>query len=87
MSLAEFPPLIGPDGALLLKPTQVLSQEDANVLRATERLLRRLRLRFAIHCDRCYEQWNFADGCKGADESNERTYVLECRCTRRVAQG
>ena len=87
MNLPEFPALIGPDGALLIKPTQVLSAEDAQVLRATERLLKRLRLRFSIHCDACYEDFNFADGCKGADETNERTYVLECRCCRRVAQG
>lgn len=65
------------DGALLNRPSEVLSPTEAQLLRAAARLLRARRFRMLVRCDACFEAGR-ADGMRG--EINARHISLECRC-------
>lgn len=65
------------DGALLNRPTEGLSVEDARSIRAAAKALRNRRFRMLVRCDACFEAGR-ADGMRG--EINRTQIHLECRC-------
>jgi len=65
------------DGALLARPTEMLSETDARHIRAAARALRQRRFRMIVRCDACFEGGR-ADGMRG--EIARRGIELECRC-------
>jgi hypothetical protein len=62
----------------------LLSDEDAEMLRAYKVFLKSYRLREALYCDSCWDGTK-EDGCKAFVTSNE--ILIKCRCTTRVYQG
>ena len=66
------------DGALLNRPTEVLSAEDARMIRAAAKALRKRRFRMLIRCDACFEDHRQQDGMRG--EITRSHIALECRC-------
>jgi hypothetical protein len=65
------------EGALLQRPTESLSVQDAQQIRAAAKALRNRRFRMLIRCDACFEAGR-ADGMRG--EINRMHIHLECRC-------
>ncbi|HEY3220327.1 MAG TPA: hypothetical protein VGJ80_06325 [Gemmatimonadales bacterium] len=47
--------LIGPDGSVLNKPTTLLSDDDARLLRTYKKFLQRMGWREATYCNACFE--------------------------------
>jgi hypothetical protein len=69
--------IIDADGALLNRPVEALTPDEAQLLRAAARLLRARRFRMTVRCDACFEGGR-GDGMRG--EINPRAITLECRC-------
>lgn len=65
------------EGGLLKKTTEVLSADDARVIRAAAKALRQRRFRMLIRCDACFEERR-QDGMRG--EITRSHIALECRC-------
>lgn len=65
------------EGALLNRPVEMLSEDDARMIRKAARALRGRRFRMTIRCDACFEGGR-GDGMRG--EINRRSINLECRC-------
>ena len=80
--------IIAPDGSVAHRPTIEFSPQDAQIIRAYERLLKRHGLRrpdgVGVYCNQCFEQ-NRQDGTRYFVEP-ERVWI-ECRCRVRVFHG
>lgn len=76
--------IVGPDGELLTKPTTVLTQEDADLLRKYKKFLDARGLREALYCKACWDG-DRHDGCKAFVTDSQ--IAIECRCSLRFYQG
>ena len=68
--------IVGPDGTPLIKPTVILSAEDAALLRQYKKFLHRYALRSATYCNHCFEG-NLNDGMRAFVRDDQ--ILLECR--------
>lgn len=76
--------LVAPDGTVLNRPTQVLSDADATLLRAYKKLLMKLNLREALYCNDCWSG-DREDGCKAYVQDGQ--IGILCRCKQRIHLG
>lgn len=76
--------LVGPNGELLSKPTEILTTEEAELLRKYKKFLSRHGYREALYCDKCWGG-NREDGCK-AFVTGQQIGIL-CRCRMTFFQG
>ena len=81
-------PILMPDGSVPFKVTVYLSPEEAAIIRAYERWLKKARLQrpegVGVYCAACFEA-NRRDGTKYFVEPER--ILIECRCTTRIFQG
>jgi hypothetical protein len=76
--------IVNPDGTVANRPTVLLTQEEAELLRRYKQFLRKRGLREALYCQSCWDG-NREDGCK-AFVTTEQIAIV-CRCTTRFFQG
>lgn len=86
--MPDLATIVTPDGSVLNKPTIELSAQDAQIIRAYERLLKRMGLRrpegVGVYCNACFEE-NRSDGTRYFVEPGR--IWIECRCKVRVFEG
>lgn len=68
--------IVGPNGELLNKPTQILTAEDAALLRRYKKFLASHGMREAVFCNSCFEG-NLSDGMRA--HVTDGQIVFECR--------
>ncbi len=68
--------IIAPDGTVANRPTIVLSQEEAELLRKYKKFLAARGLREALYCNHCWSG-NLADGVSEAYVTNQQI-VIKC---------
>ena len=76
--------ILAPDGSVAALPTQLLSDEDARLLRTYKKFLNRYGLREALYCQKCWDS-SLEDGCKAFVTTNQ--ILIQCRCKMRFHQG
>ena len=76
--------IISPDGSVANRPTIMLSQADAELLRSYKKLLLRLHLREALYCNDCWDG-NRSDGCQAFVTDGQIGII--CRCRMRFYHG
>lgn len=76
--------ILGPDGEVATKPTVILDQEEAELLRKYRKFLQKRGLREALYCNTCWSG-NREDGCKAFVTDGQ--IGIECRCQFRFYQG
>lgn len=76
--------ILGPDGELATKPTTILTQEEADILRSYKKFLAARGLREALYCNACWSG-DREDGCKAFVTDGQ--IAIECRCRLRFFQG
>lgn len=76
--------IVTPDGAIANRPTVMLSDDDATLLRAYKKLLQKYRLREALYCNDCWTG-DRHDGCT-AHVTDSNIGVI-CRCKTRLYLG
>lgn len=68
--------IVGPNGEVLNKPTQILTSEEAALLRRYKKFLLARGLKETLHCNTCFEG-NLADGMRAF--VTDGNMLLECR--------
>jgi hypothetical protein len=68
--------VLGPDGVPLLRPTTILTAEEAELLRQYKTLLLRHGMREALYCNTCFDG-ALHDGMKAFVRDSE--IMIECR--------
>lgn len=76
--------ILAPDGSVANLPTEILTGDDARLLRDYRRFLIRHGYKEALYCDRCWER-NLARGTE-AFVTPERI-AIKCRCRLTYFQG
>jgi hypothetical protein len=76
--------IVNPDGSVANRPTVLLTQEEAELLRTYKQFLQKRGLREALYCQSC---WNGEreDGCKAFVTTDQ--IGIFCRCTMRYFKG
>lgn len=76
--------IVNPDGSIANRPTVLLSQEEAELLRRYKQFLQKRGLRESLYCNEC---WNGErnDGCKAFVTPDQ--IGIFCRCTMRFYRG
>jgi len=69
--------IVGPDGKAATYLTDVLSPEDAKLLRTYKKFLNRHGYKEALYCSRCWEQ-NLSHGCEA--HVTDTDIGIRCRC-------
>lgn len=70
--------ILAPDGSIANKPTEVLTTEEAELLRKYKQFLQRHSYREALYCDRCWDH-DLSDGCKSYVTTNQIGIICRCR--------
>jgi hypothetical protein len=68
--------ILGPNGEPAYLPAEVLSLDDAKMLRAFDKFCQTRGLRVAFYCNGCFDG-NLADGMRGGIDSHN--IGLQCR--------
>jgi hypothetical protein len=68
--------IVGADGAVLNRPTVILSQEEADLLRRYKKFLQKRGLREALYCTTCWTG-DLADGVSEAYVTDAQI-LLKC---------
>lgn len=76
--------ILTPDGELAQKPTQLLSQTDAELLRQYKKFLERHGLREALYCNACWDR-SLSDGIRAF--VTDAQILIDCRCKMRFYMG
>jgi hypothetical protein len=76
--------LVGPNGEVINKPTEVLTTEEAELLRKYKTFLRRHNYREALYCARCWDG-GLSDGTEAYVTDSQ--VVVKCRCRLSFYQG
>jgi hypothetical protein len=76
--------IVGPDGAVINKPTITLTLDEAELLRRYKKFLHARGLREALYCNECWDR-DLSDGCNAFVRDD--AILIECRCKMRWFQG
>lgn len=68
--------IVGPNGEVLSKPTQILTSEEAQVLRRYKKFLAARGMREALFCNECWSG-NLGDGMRA--HVTDGQIMFECR--------
>jgi hypothetical protein len=68
--------IVGPDGEVLSKPTQILSSDEARLLREYKKFLHVRGMREALYCNECFSG-NLSDGMRA--HVTDSQVLFECR--------
>lgn len=68
--------ILGPDGAALNKPTTILTQQEAELLRQYKKFLLAHGMREALYCNQCFEG-DLDDGMRAFVTDGQ--ILFECR--------
>ena len=77
--------IVAPDGTVATRPTLVLTDEEARLLRTYKKFLLKYHLREALYCQDCWDGSSTQDGCRAFVTADQ--ILIECRCKMRFHQG
>lgn len=69
--------IVGPDGALLNRPTTILDKDEAAVIRAYKKIKAKYGFREENRCSKCWTG-DRDDGMRG--HTTDFEIIYECRC-------
>lgn len=72
--------IVGPDGAVLNRPTVILSQDEADLLRRYKKFLQKRGFREALYCNTCWT----GDLADGVSEAHVTDSEILLKCSHRM---
>lgn len=76
--------IVAPDGTIATRPTQILSPDEAELLRAYKKFLHARGIREAWYCNTCWDG-DRSDGMRAFVTDGQ--ILAECRCRMLFYQG
>ena len=70
--------ILAPDGSVATKPTTLLTQEEAELLRRYKKFLNAHHLREALYCNDCWDG-DRSDGCQAYVTDSQIGIICRCR--------
>jgi hypothetical protein len=70
--------IVGPNGELLARPTRLLTDDEARVIRAYKKIKLKYGFSEENHCHACGSSRDRSDGMRGF--TTDQQIMFECRC-------